>query len=418
MVKTDVIARLQAAGFSAYLRGFSAADSFLGREAGASLQIFTSADTADLARLFENLRFPGTELADAALLEESALREEFALQAGRKAYYFFCADSEKPPVRTQQGSLFPAESRAPSFGILDFYQDLATGSFLDRGGAYPLLAALRRGERLSLAEILGGARGGAGDGGHLADAALILARYLPFGTETQRQGVKAAAMFAAKGGGRGPGTEEQRLLLCGLLASPNPGLGFELLKNTGFLRRVWPDLADMDDVEHTKEFHPEGNVFSHTMETFRHRKAAAGGSYDLTLSLGLLLHDLGKTAAGSAGRLRFDGHAELGAAKARRFLERLGFPAPLASDVCYLIKNHMIPAALPRLPLYRTREIMASPLFPLLMELYRCDESSSFKGLGGYYESSAVYQSYLKNSRNPYRSADGKKRQQGRGGRL
>jgi poly(A) polymerase len=70
----------------------------------------------------------------------------------------------------------------------------------------------------------------------------------------------------------------------------------------------------------------------------------------------------------------------------------------------------MLPAALPRLPLVRTGAIMASALFPLLMELYRCDESSSFKGLDGYYQSSAAYPSYLKYRRNPYRSADGKKR--------
>jgi poly(A) polymerase len=69
----------------------------------------------------------------------------------------------------------------------------------------------------------------------------------------------------------------------------------------------------------------------------------------------------------------------------------------------------MLPAALPRLPLIRTREIMESPLFPLLMELYRCDESSSFKGLDGYYESSAAYQAYLKHRRNPYRTPDGRK---------
>ena len=55
------------------------------------------------------------------------------------------------------------------------------------------------------------------------------------------------------------------------------------------------------------------------------------------------------------------------------------------------------------------REIMSSLLFPTLLELYRCDESSSFKGLDGYYRSSAAYQSYLKHRRNPYRSADGKK---------
>jgi poly(A) polymerase len=52
---------------------------------------------------------------------------------------------------------------------------------------------------------------------------------------------------------------------------------------------------------------------------------------------------------------------------------------------------------------------MSSLLFPALLELYRCDESSSFKGLDGYYQSSAVYQSYLKYRRSPYRSADGKK---------
>jgi poly(A) polymerase len=69
----------------------------------------------------------------------------------------------------------------------------------------------------------------------------------------------------------------------------------------------------------------------------------------------------------------------------------------------------MLPAALPRLPLIRTGDIMASPLFPVLLELYRCDESSSFKGLDGYYESSAAYQSYLRYRRNPYRSDDGKK---------
>jgi poly(A) polymerase len=70
----------------------------------------------------------------------------------------------------------------------------------------------------------------------------------------------------------------------------------------------------------------------------------------------------------------------------------------------------MLPAALKRLPFTKTGEIMASPLFPVLMELYRCDESSSFKGLDGYYENAAAYQAYLKNVRNPYRSADGRKK--------
>jgi poly(A) polymerase len=134
------------------------------------------------------------------------------------------------------------------------------------------------------------------------------------------------------------------------------------------------------------------------METFRYRKPAGHNrtAYDLRLSLGLLLHDMGKPLAASSGKRRFAGHAELGAGAARRFLERLDFDAAVIEDIYYLVKNHMIPAALPRLPLTRTRKIMESDLFPTLMELYRCDESSSFKGLDAYYKSSAVYQGYLR----------------------
>ncbi|MDR1898763.1 MAG: hypothetical protein LBQ55_01990 [Treponema sp.] len=94
-----------------------------------------------------------------------------------------------------------------------------------------------------------------------------------------------------------------------------------------------------------------------------------------------------------------------------RYLGREDLPFLFADTgaVCYLVKNHMLPAALPRLPLRRVEEVITSPLFPVLLELYRCDESSSFKGLDGYYESSATYQSYLKYRWNPYRSADEKK---------
>jgi poly(A) polymerase len=182
----------------------------------------------------------------------------------------------------------------------------------------------------------------------------------------------------------------------------------QFLKDAGFINDFWPELAQLDDVDHSKEFHPEGNVWNHTMETFQHRKPLAGGGYDLRLSLGLLLHDIGKPLAEVSGARRFDGHAELGARAAGKFLERLGFNQGFKDDIYYLVKNHMLPAALKRLPLIRTQEIMESALFPTLMELYRCDESSSFKGLDGYYENSAAYQAYLRYRRNPYRSADGK----------
>ena len=59
----------------------------------------------------------------------------------------------------------------------------------------------------------------------------------------------------------------------------------------------------------------------------------------------------------------------------------------------------MIPAALTKLPLTKTKAILDSPLFPTLLELYRCDEASSFKSFDGYYKSSAAYRTYLKRQR-------------------
>jgi poly(A) polymerase len=202
-----------------------------------------------------------------------------------------------------------------------------------------------------------------------------------------------------------PKAEVQRLLLEAILVSEWPSQGLEYLKASGFVAACWPSLALLDDVGQSKEFHPEGNVWRHTMETFQYRKPE-GGAFDFRLSLGLLLHDLGKPLAAAEGGRRFNGHAEIGARAARRFLEGLEFPEELIEDIFYLVKNHMMPAALPRLPIIRSGDVMASPLFPRLMELYRCDESSSFKGLEGYYQSAARYKAFLRNRRNPYRSAE------------
>jgi poly(A) polymerase len=414
---TDILEALCNAGFSAYLCGFSAIDSWLGREKQIGAQVLTNADVSDLARLFENLRYPGIDIADAAFDEKD------------RTWYFRCFDS----IRDNH----------PSFTLLEFYQDYKSRVFYDPRGMYPVLAGIRRNihvtRKLKIADTAADTkietdpleifREGLNRDFDLVrslmDASLILAKYFPPDTGAERYIKETAEFFSGevcsvykynneKSGfqknslwnGPAPCQEEQRILLSSLLTSPNPGLGLELLKNAGFIEKFWSELAILDEADHAKEFHPEGNAWKHTMETFRYRKNYA---CDLLLSLGLLLHDSGKPIAVSANSRRFDGHAELGEVQAHRFLGRLGFGASLINDVCFLVRNHMLPAALPRLPFSRTGKIMASPLFPTLMELYRCDESSSFKGLDGYYESSAVYQSYLRNRRNPYRSADGKK---------
>jgi poly(A) polymerase len=393
-------------GHAVKLRGSSAVDRYLGWAPLPFIWVETDADPSDLARLFEDLRFPGSRLADGAVERE-----------GRQ-YFFLCVDPYAP------------EEERRSFTLLDFTQDWRTGRFQDPFGVYPYLRGLRgfppsgkagksvgrsRGDtREQEAEFpwWEGLKPGTDYYRALGDAALILARYArPASSSLFPPSVtELADRFHRLHEGPPPGETEQRLLLIGLLVSPRPDLGLRLLKVSGFIEQFWPELGLLDQVDHSKEFHPEGNVWNHTLETFRYRKPAGYGGYDLRLSLSLLLHDLGKPLAASSPSRRFDGHAELGARAARKFLERLGFEESLIADIFYLVKNHMLPAALPRLPLVRTGEILESPLFPSLLELYRCDESSSFKGLERYYESSAAYQSYLRYRRNPYRSADGRKK--------
>ncbi|MDR0290623.1 MAG: HD domain-containing protein [Treponema sp.] len=381
-----------AAGFPAYLHGFSAIDSYLGRNSANAVHVLCGADLADLARLFEGIRYPGAAFADAAV------------DAGGRTWYFRCEEADSPSQACC--ALEYLRPRRHSFSFLEFYQDCKTSRFYDPIGIHPMLRNIG-----DIAQWWKTINFFVDPCCALFDAAVILARYFPE-TATREINLIAAELHGLDKTGPNkpppPPMEEQRLLLTMLLAAANPAPGFELLKKCGFIAAHWPELAVLDDVDHSKEFHPEGNVWKHTLETLRYRKSP-NASFDLRLSLGLLLHDVGKPLSESSGHHRFDGHAELGERQARRFLQRLGFEAPLAHDVCYLVRNHMLPAALPRLPLIRTGEVMASPLFPTLLELYRCDESSSFKGLDGYYRSSAAYQSFLKNRRNPYRSADGKK---------
>jgi poly(A) polymerase len=150
-------------------------------------------------------------------------------------------------------------------------------------------------------------------------------------------------------------------------------------------------------VTHGKDYHPEGNVWEHSLATLRYRKRP-----DVTLSLALMLHDSGKPHAEANGEKRFDGHAEIGAQLAARFLRRLGFPPSTVQSVEFLVRFHMMPPALKTLPSFRTDPILASPLFPLLLELYRADASSSYADEEGYYEACRIYKAWQRDRGNPF----------------
>ena len=229
----------------------------------------------------------------------------------------------------------------------------------------------------------------------LMDAAIAVSRYPHALPENALEPVARFTDLAA---------ETQRTLLSSILTGSYPWRGLRLLDSYGFVDAFWPELAGLHDTQQSKEHHPEGDVWEHSLETFRHRR-----SRDLVLTLGLLLHDVGKPEATPSGGRRFDQHAEIGAKLTGRLLRRLEYPDEIVADVRWLVHKHMFPGALHLLPTFRTERLMASPLFPVLLELYRCDLESTYRGPSAYYRACKIYRSYIKNSNNPFRTAEGKK---------
>jgi poly(A) polymerase len=369
-------AALARAGFRVIEGGINALCRYCGRGAREPLLpvnfLLTDAGQADLARVLEDVSYPGLPYADLAAEEEGL------------SYRFLCdalGGADAGP---------PGGSSAFVQGALRF--DPLRGVFLDPEGVYPRLRVLELEPRFDPA--------GPWPAEALFEAAVLVSR-TPYSVP------RASAAGQGSLGGSDPdrspaGTAMQRDLLSLVLTGAYPWKGLGLLRDAGFIEREWPEIAQLFDVEHSKEFHPEGGAWDHTLETFRYRKEP-----DLLLSLALLLHDTGKPLSINAEGHRFDRHAELGARTARDFLGRLGFPSALSASVSFLVGKHMLPAALPRLPLSRTEEALESPLFPVLLELFRCDMSSTFMGPGAYYEACTAYRRYKRNVKNPYRKADG-----------
>lgn len=352
---------------------FTALDRYRGNPPAPLRFLLFRGGLADLARQGFELAFPGLTYADAASPEPgpgtsdasaSALPEPVSTPCR-----YVCAEAYEDP-------------EPHAYGHLDLTYDPETRRYRHPRSRYPdprepVIYPCDAPEELVLFET-----------------AVLLARYpyrLPEGGFSVSVPGNLSPLF-------------QRDLLTLILTGRDPGAALEWLGRTGFLDAYWPEMAALRGVNHSKEYHPEGDVWAHTLETFRYRKLS-----ELRLSLGLLLHDTGKPGARSSEGRRFDRHSEIGARVARRFLDRLGFPRNLSEDVEFLVRRHMMPAALPRLPLTRVQEDLEHPLFPMLLELYRCDELSTFRGPDGYYQACAAYRQYLKNVRNPYRNPDGRK---------
>ncbi len=156
--------------------------------------------------------------------------------------------------------------------------------------------------------------------------------------------------------------------------------GFELLDAASLLCEILPEVAAMKGVAQPPEFHPEGDVWTHTLlllEQLRNPGAS--------LALGALLHDVGKPPTfRRADRIRFDGHVETGVEMTTAILTRLRFSNDVIRQVTALVANHMRFKDAPQMKESTLKRFLRLENFPEHLELHRLDCVSSHGNLENY----------------------------------
>jgi tRNA nucleotidyltransferase/poly(A) polymerase len=145
--------------------------------------------------------------------------------------------------------------------------------------------------------------------------------------------------------------------------------GFELLDSSGLLQEILPEVYAMKGVEQPPEFHPEGDVWTHTLmmlDGLDHPSPA--------LAMGVLLHDAGKPPTFRvADRIRFDGHVEVGVRMAREILTRLKFSNDDMEQALALVENHMKFRDAGRMRESTLKRFLRLPRFDEHLALHRLD---------------------------------------------
>jgi poly(A) polymerase len=162
---------------------------------------------------------------------------------------------------------------------------------------------------------------------------------------------------------------------------------FELLDEARLLGFVLPEAVKMQGVEQPPQFHPEGDVWVHTMLLLE----KLGPGVSPTLAWGALLHDIGKPATfrppdpkKPGDRIRFDGHVEVGVRMAEEILARLRFSNEDTAQIVALVKNHMRFGDILQMRESTLKRFLRLPKFDEHLALHWMDASSAHGDLRLY----------------------------------
>ena len=161
-----------------------------------------------------------------------------------------------------------------------------------------------------------------------------------------------------------------------IIVSSNRRRGLELLVDSCLIDHFLPEVLPLIGCDQPPEWHPEGDVYTHTCIMLEMLAPDA----PLELCLATLLHDIAKPPTRTIdpdGRIRFNGHDSLGADMATEILTRLRYPNAVIRNAAHMVSRHMQFMNVQQMRKAKLKRFMSEPTFPEEMELHRVDCASS-----------------------------------------
>jgi len=175
--------------------------------------------------------------------------------------------------------------------------------------------------------------------------------------------------------------ERVRDELIKLFEPPHAARGLDLLRESGLMAHVLPELVPTIQCDQSPNYHPEGTVYNHLRLMLEHLPNPLPSP---SLPWAALLHDIAKpqtASTGEDGAIHFYGHEKVGADVAGQVLERLRFPRRQIDDVMAAVRHHMQFKDVPHMRKATLRRMILRDTFPLEMELHRLDCLGSHRRL-------------------------------------
>ncbi|MBI2822518.1 MAG: CCA tRNA nucleotidyltransferase [Acidobacteria bacterium] len=175
--------------------------------------------------------------------------------------------------------------------------------------------------------------------------------------------------------------ERIRVELEKIITSLGAPRGLDLLRDSGLLKALLPEVHAMIGVQQPPEYHPEGDVYQHTRLMFQEAAFPLAAS----LAWGMLLHDVGKPPTFQIReRIRFDGHVEVGMAMAREICRRLRMDNSLTENVVDLVEHHLRFMHVQEMRESKLKRFLRKPNFADHLQLHRLDCIASHGMLDNY----------------------------------